>query len=118
RVVRGRSFYDRAEVKDIAAYLRLCVNPRSDGDLLRVINMPPRGIGDTTVDHLRASANRQGLSLWETLASDDPEMPSGARAKLVPFKSLIEKLREPGAQDAGSPEERRAGRGGRGARGE
>jgi len=102
RVVRGRSFYDRAEVKDIAAYLRLCVNPRSDGDLLRVINMPPRGIGDTTVDHLRASANRQGLSLWETLASDDPEMPSGARAKLVPFKSLIEKLREQVAQDAGA----------------
>src|SRR5262249_4046982 len=52
RVVRGRSFYDRAEVKDVAAYLRLCVNPRSDGDLLRVINVPPRGIGDTTVDHL------------------------------------------------------------------
>ena len=57
RVVRGRSFYDRAEVKDVAAYLRLCVNPRSDGDLLRVINVPPRGIGDTTVDHLRASVD-------------------------------------------------------------
>jgi DNA helicase-2/ATP-dependent DNA helicase PcrA len=102
RVVRGRSFYDRLEVKDVAAYLRLCVNPRSDGDLLRVINTPPRGIGDTTIDHLRASASRQGLSLWETLSSDDPELPANARAKLGPFRVLIEKLREGVAQDAGA----------------
>jgi DNA helicase-2/ATP-dependent DNA helicase PcrA len=102
RVVRGRSFYDRAEVKDIASYLRLCVNPRSDGDLLRVINTPPRGIGDTTVEHLRASANRLGLSLWEAMEAEDPEMPSGARAKIAPFKALIEKLREGVAQDAGA----------------
>ena len=102
RVVRGRSFYDRAEVKDIAAYLRLCVNPRSDGDLLRVINNPPRGIGDTTVEHLRASANRQGLSLWEALSSDDPEMPANARTKIAPFKALIEKLRAGVAEDDGA----------------
>jgi DNA helicase-2/ATP-dependent DNA helicase PcrA len=102
RVVRGRSFYDRAEVKDIAAYLRLCVNPRSDGDLLRVINTPPRGIGDTTVEHLRASANRQGLSIWEALSSSDPEMPSNARAKVAPFKALIDELRKGVAQDAGA----------------
>ena len=102
RVVRGRSFYDRAEVKDIAAYLRLCVNPRSDGDLLRVINTPPRGIGDTTVEHLRASANRQGLSIWEALSSSDPEMPSNARAKVAPFKALIDELRKGVAEDAGA----------------
>src|SRR5467141_1632559 len=102
RVVRGRSFYDRAEVKDIAAYLRLCVNPRSDGDLLRVINTPPRGIGDTTVEHLRASANRQGLSIWEALSSSDPEMPANARAKVAPFKALIDELRRGVAEDAGA----------------
>ena len=102
RVVRGRSFYDRAEIKDVAAYLRLCVNPRSDGDLLRVINTPPRGIGDTTVEHLRASASRLGLSLWEALASDDPEMPANARTKLAPFKALMEKLRQGVALDAGA----------------
>ncbi len=104
RVVRGRSFYDRAEIKDVAAYLRLCVNPRSDGDLLRVINTPPRGIGDTTVEHLRASASRLGLSLWEALASDDPEMPANARTKLAPFKALMEKLRQGVALDAGAAE--------------
>ena len=102
RVVRGRSFYDRAEVKDVAAYLRLCLNPRADGDLLRVINVPPRGIGDTTVEHLRASAGRQGVSLWEALSSPDPELPANARAKLVPFKALIDKLREGVARDAGA----------------
>ena len=92
RVVRGRSFYDRAEVKDVAAYLRLCVNPRSDGDLLRVVNVPPRGIGDTTVDHLRAAAAANGLSLWESLG--DPGLPQNARNKLAPFRALVEKLRE------------------------
>src|SRR5438309_6147323 len=102
RVVRGRSFYDRAEVKDIAAYLRLCLNPRSDGDLLRVINTPPRGIGDTTVEHLRSSAARQGLSLWEALRSNDPELPANASATLLPFISLIEKLREGVARDPGA----------------
>jgi len=91
RVVRGRSFYDRAEVKDIAAYLRLCVNPRADGDLLRIVNTPPRGIGETTVDKLRASAAQQGLSLWECL--DDAGLPANVRSKLLPFKALIEKLR-------------------------
>ena len=102
RVVRGRSFYDRAEVKDVAAYLRLCINPRSDGDLLRIVNTPPRGIGDTTVEHLRASASRLGLSLWEALTSDDPEMPSNARSKLAPFKALIDRLRAGVAGDAGA----------------
>jgi DNA helicase-2/ATP-dependent DNA helicase PcrA len=106
RVVRGRSFYDRAEVKDVAAYLRLCVNPRSDGDLLRVINTPPRGIGDTTVDHLRASAARQGLSLWEALESmeRDPEISSSARTKLAPFRELIRKLRDGVAKNGGAAE--------------
>ncbi|HEY0881802.1 MAG TPA: UvrD-helicase domain-containing protein, partial [Archangium sp.] len=51
-LVSGRSFYERAEVKDAASYLRLMVNPRSDADLERVINVPARGIGDTTVERL------------------------------------------------------------------
>ena len=104
RVVRGRSFYDRAEVKDIAAYLRLCVNPRSDADLLRIVNTPPRGIGDTTIDHLRASASRQGLSLWESLSTNDPEVPANARTKLLPFRTLVEKLRQGVETDPGAAE--------------
>src|SRR5205085_3087868 len=69
RVVRGGAFYGRAEVKDVAAYLRLCVNPRSDVDLLRSVNTPPRGVGGTTVQRLRESATRTGLSLWEAIES-------------------------------------------------
>jgi DNA helicase-2/ATP-dependent DNA helicase PcrA len=106
RVVRGRSFYDRAEVKDVAAYLRLCVNPRSDNDLLRIINTPPRGIGDTTVAHLRSAAARAGTSLWEALRSmeSDLEMPQNARAKLAPFRALIAELAEAVRGHAGAAE--------------
>jgi len=107
RVVRGRSFYDRAEVKDVAAYLRLCVNPRSDVDLLRIVNMPPRGIGDTTIERLRDSAGRTGLSLWEAIESmeRDPELAASARSKLGPFRDLLRRLGDavrnaPGAADA------------------
>jgi len=94
RIVRGRSFYDRAEVKDVAAYLRLCVNPRSDVDLLRIINTPARGIGDTTVERLRASATRTGFSLWEAISSmeEDAELAASAKAKLVPFRDLLRRL--------------------------
>ncbi|GAC1347257.1 MAG: hypothetical protein NVSMB23_26200 [Myxococcales bacterium] len=104
RVVRGRSFYDRAEVKDVAAFLRLCVNPRSDNDLLRIVNTPPRGIGDTTVAHLRDAASRAGTSLWEALRSmeTDPELPQNARAKLVPFRALIGGLAEAVRGEAGA----------------
>jgi len=69
-----------------------------------VINTPPRGIGDTTVDHLRASATRQGLSLWEALSTNDPELPANARAKLGPFRALIEKLRAGVETDPGAAE--------------
>src|SRR6266446_2511113 len=107
RVVRGRSFYDRAEVKDVAAYLRLCVNPRSDVDLLRIVNTPPRGIGDTTIERLRDSAGRTGLSLWEAIESmeRDPELAASARTKLGPFRDLLRRLGDavrsaPGAADA------------------
>ena len=107
RVVRGRSFYDRAEVKDVAAYLRLCVNPRSDVDLLRIINNPPRGIGDTTIERLRESATRTGLSLWEAIEAmeQDTELAASARTKLAPFRDLLRRLGDavraaPGASDA------------------
>jgi len=96
RVVRGRSFYDRAEIKDVAAYLRLCVNPRSDVDLLRIVNTPPRGIGDTTIERLRESASRTGLSLWEAIESmeRDPELAASARTKLLPFRGLLQRMGE------------------------
>jgi DNA helicase-2/ATP-dependent DNA helicase PcrA len=66
-LVSGRSFYDRAEIRDAASYLRLMVNPKSDADLERIINVPGRGIGDTTVDRLKTHAADAGISLYEAL---------------------------------------------------
>jgi DNA helicase-2/ATP-dependent DNA helicase PcrA len=66
-IVRGTSFYDRAEVKDAAAYLRLALSPASDLDLERIVNRPPRGVGEKTVERLRAHAALRGVSLYEAL---------------------------------------------------
>ncbi len=105
-LVSGRSFYDRAEVRDAAAYLRLMVNPRSDADLLRVINTPARGIGDTTVERLTDYANDVGLSLYEAISSPDviPSLNSAAVKRLGGFRSLLETLHDfgQGAKDAAS----------------
>ena len=70
-IVRGTSFYDRAEVKDAAAYLRLALSPSSDLDLERIVNRPPRGIGEKTVERLRAHAAARGQSLFEALGERD-----------------------------------------------
>lgn len=93
-LVSGRSFYDRAEIRDAAAYLRLMVNPKSDADLSRIINTPPRGIGDTTEERLTEAAREQGLSLFETLEWPEriPQLNSGAVKRLLGFKQLLDKL--------------------------
>jgi DNA helicase-2/ATP-dependent DNA helicase PcrA len=97
-LVSGRSFYERAEVKDAASYLRLMVNPRSDADLLRIINTPARGIGDTTVERLTAEAQRGGQSLYETLADVDrvAGLAGAAKKRLSGFRSLLEALVQEG----------------------
>ncbi|MEL6616632.1 MAG: 3'-5' exonuclease, partial [Bacteroidota bacterium] len=69
-MVGGTSFYQRKEIKDALAYLRLAVNPADDASLLRVINTPTRGIGAKTVDTLRRYAAEHGLSLWQ--AAQEP----------------------------------------------
>jgi len=93
-LVSGRSFYDRAEVRDASAYLRLMVNPRSDADLLRIINIPARGIGDTTVERLTDFANTQGVSLYEALTQPEqiPALNSAAVKRLKGFRNLLESL--------------------------
>ncbi len=93
-VVRGRAFYDRAEIKDATAYLRLMVNPRSDADLLRVLNVPARGLGSTTEERLVGFARAQGLALYEALARADeiPEVNAGGRARLRAFRDLLDRL--------------------------
>jgi DNA helicase-2/ATP-dependent DNA helicase PcrA len=72
-LVGGMSFYDRKEVRDIVAYLRLLVAPHDEGALLRVINNPPRGIGQATVTALVEQAVRAGAPLWTMLERNEPE---------------------------------------------
>ncbi|MBS2029922.1 MAG: UvrD-helicase domain-containing protein [Deltaproteobacteria bacterium] len=95
-IVRGRSFYDRAEVKDAVAYLRVAINPKSDADLLRVINNPPRGIGDTTVEHLTGYAQNKKLSVYEALGGVDfiSDLKPAARRRLQEFRGVIDSLKE------------------------
>jgi DNA helicase-2/ATP-dependent DNA helicase PcrA len=93
-LVSGRSFYERAEIKDAASYLRLMANPRSDADLERVINVPARGIGDTTVERLREYAADQGLSLYEALEVPErvPSLGGAALKRLKAFRELVDRL--------------------------
>jgi DNA helicase-2/ATP-dependent DNA helicase PcrA len=93
-LVSGRSFYERAEIKDAASYLRLMANPRSDADLERVINVPARGIGETTVERLREHAADAGLSLYEALAAPErvPSLGGAALKRLRAFRELVDRL--------------------------
>jgi Superfamily I DNA and RNA helicases len=93
RIYGGLSFYQRKEVKDVIAYLRLVTNPNDEEALKRVINYPARGIGKTTLDKITAKASALGVSLWEVL-SNPPEynvnINSGTAKKLASFRELIE----------------------------
>ncbi|BDG03620.1 ATP-dependent helicase [Anaeromyxobacter oryzae] len=93
-IVRGTSFYERAEVKDAAAYLRLALNPASDIDLERVVNRPARKIGEKTVERLRAHATAKGIPLYEAIADRDAvaELKPAARAALGEFHDIVASL--------------------------
>lgn len=89
-MVGGTKFYDRKEIKDVLAYLRLLYNPEDSLSLTRIINVPKRNIGATTMEHVAAYAEEQGISLFEALSSTD-EIPVTKRAKasLENFAAMI-----------------------------
>jgi DNA helicase-2/ATP-dependent DNA helicase PcrA len=95
KLVGGFSFYNRAEVKDALAYVRLAMHPEDDISLLRVLNVPPRGIGKTTVDALREAARADETPLWNAIK----KFVSGASAgravtPLRTFQEIVHKLQE------------------------
>jgi DNA helicase-2/ATP-dependent DNA helicase PcrA len=95
KLVGGFSFYNRAEVKDALAYVRLAMHPEDDVSLLRVLNVPPRGIGKTTVDALREMARLDSSSLWDAIAKFVSGASAGrAVAPLRAFQEIIAKLQE------------------------
>ncbi|HSA92968.1 MAG TPA: UvrD-helicase domain-containing protein [Terriglobales bacterium] len=95
QVVGGFSFYERAEIKDLVAYLKLIHNLSDSVALLRVINTPPRGIGKTTVETLERLALETGMALWDAVgeAIEQRLLPPRALSALAAFRKLIEQGR-------------------------
>ncbi|WP_424493972.1 ATP-dependent helicase [Salinimicrobium sp. GXAS 041] len=92
RIFGGLSFYQRKEIKDVLAYLRLVINPKDEEALKRVINYPARGIGSTTIDKLTIAANHYGRSIFEVIENIDRidlKINSGTKNKLTNFANMI-----------------------------
>lgn len=96
RIYGGLSFYQRKEIKDILAYLRIIVNPYDEEALRRIINYPARGIGDTTQKKLQVFAITNQMSVWDVLQREDwmkeAQISAATIKKLQKFKSLIDEL--------------------------
>jgi DNA helicase-2/ATP-dependent DNA helicase PcrA len=95
RIVGGVKFYARREVKDVLAYLHVLLNPGDTLSLLRILNVPARKIGGTTLGHLQAFATDRKLTLWETLqhAQEVNTINEATRTRIETFAHLIEKFR-------------------------
>ncbi len=92
RIYGGLSFYQRKEIKDVLAYLRLIVNPGDEEALKRVINFPARGIGDATIDKLTVAANESGRTIFELIENLETQplgLHGGTRRKLSDFANMI-----------------------------
>jgi DNA helicase-2/ATP-dependent DNA helicase PcrA len=94
RVYGGLRFFERAEIKDALAYLRLIANRDDDASFERVVNLPTRGIGARTLEVLRAHAKARSKSLWSSSSACAEELGARASASLQAFLTLIERLDE------------------------
>ena len=92
RVFGGQKFYERKEIKDILAYLRVIANPADDISLARIINVPKRAIGDATVQLITDHARRQGIPLFAALAVLPEELGSRARNSVTDFFRMMTML--------------------------
>uniref|UniRef100_A0A831XG40 ATP-dependent DNA helicase n=1 Tax=Geobacter metallireducens TaxID=28232 RepID=A0A831XG40_GEOME len=93
-MVGGMRFYERLEVKDILAYLKVLVNPADEVSLKRIVNVPPRGIGHATVDKVAELALRKGIILYDAFseASTGGLLSAGPRGKIAGFMTLMERF--------------------------
>ena len=95
QIVGGIKFYERKEIKDILAYLKLIVNPDDDTSLRRIINVPKRGIGAATLTKISDYANDKGISLFKAIAEiDSIEITSNTANKIISFIELILRLQK------------------------
>lgn len=95
RIYGGLKFYDRKEIKDIVAYLKLIYNTDDSQSFRRIVNVPKRAIGDTTVKRLQEFADREDISLFAAAQriEEDVEIPQRTRSKITDFVNLITKFR-------------------------
>ena len=96
RIYGGLKFYDRKEIKDIIAYLKLIYNPDDSQSFKRIVNVPKRAIGDTTIKRLQLFADMNDISLFAAAQriEEDTEIPPRTRAKITEFVNLITKFRD------------------------
>jgi DNA helicase II / ATP-dependent DNA helicase PcrA len=94
KVVGGVRFYERREVKDFLAYLRVLVNPEDEVSLRRIINTPKRGIGDRALDLIDLHANARGLTFWQSLCEveNNQEIAARSSSSIIEFVKLIQSL--------------------------
>ena len=95
RVYGGFKFFDRAEIKDILAYMRMVANPDDDAAFERIVNVPTRGIGNTTINELRMITRNQQVSLWQAANAfaNDTNHSGRSRNAVIQFINLIESLK-------------------------
>ncbi len=93
QIVGGVRFYERREIQDVLAYLRLISNPLDAGAFDRVVNYPRRGVGNTSLERLSAWANAEGISVLEAAARADeaPDVPKGGARGLIAFAALVQR---------------------------
>jgi DNA helicase II / ATP-dependent DNA helicase PcrA len=99
QVVGGFRFYQRAEVKDVIAYVRLAINPQDSAALLRILNVPPRGLGDSTVASLQSASEQRGVALWHAIEQElaANALPARTQNLLRSFSVIVRQLTEDAA---------------------
>lgn len=92
KVIGGLSFYQRKEIKDLLAYLRFSLNQQDEASFRRIINLPKRGIGDSTVDKIIVAANDHGTSIWEILQNPAPFVGGRVAGPISDFVAMIQRF--------------------------
>lgn len=103
RLVGGQEFFKRKEIKDAVAYLKLLVNPKEDQSLLRILNLPPRGVGDKAVDRLKSLKNTVFLPMTEIIGNEDylEGLGSKAASSVRELDACLKKYRQEFAEPGG-----------------